>query len=130
MELLAKVKDVFTISERGVVVAIEFISQTGEVRVGDRARLQNSDGTTIDTHVRAVEFLCNPGSHYHPRTPCQTGLMLGAEIYIFPEELTPSRNEQTPVSASQIGLGKSPYFPYNYSLSKEELAPPEWVCRE
>ena len=56
--------------------------------------------------------------------------MLGAEIYIFPEELTPSRNEQSPVSASQIGLGKSPYFPYNCSLSKEELAPPEWVCRE
>ena len=110
MELLAKVKDVFTISGRGVVVAIEFISQTGKVRVGDRARLQNSDGTTIDTHVLAVEFVCNPGSHYHPRTPCQTGLMLGAElekdkiqlgaeIYIFPEELTPSRNEQSPVKS-------------------------------
>ena len=103
MEPLAKVIDVFTITGRGVVVAIEFVSQTGKVKIGDKARLRNSDGTTIETHIRGVEFLCNPGGHYHPRTPCQTGIMLdaeigkdriqlGAEIYVYPEEQTLCKN--------------------------------------
>jgi hypothetical protein len=123
MELFARVKDVFTISGRGVVVPIQFISQDGKIRVGDRVCLKNPDGTAHETHVRGVEFLCSPGTH--PRKPCQTGLMLelelrkenilpDAEIHIFPEVQMHRTNEK---SACQIWLGNPALFPYNYSLS-------------
>jgi hypothetical protein len=97
MDLLAKVKDTFAISGRGIAVVIEFVSESGKIRVGDRVFLKNPDGSAHDTQVRGVEISCSPGTQYHPRKPCQTGLMLGAElskedilanaeIYVFPDE--------------------------------------------
>jgi hypothetical protein len=99
MELFAKITDSFSIEGRGLVVTIEFISQTLKVRVGDKARLKTPDGRTSETNIRGVEFGCGPNSRgitaflLSPETT-KADVPQDTEVWLFPEEQAPRPGPQ------------------------------------
>ena len=57
MELVAKVSESFRITGRGTALALEFVSQTWKLRVGDRVQLKAPQGETYDAVIRGIEHL-------------------------------------------------------------------------
>ena len=65
MLFVSKVKDVFQITGRGVVIVLdrETWVPDAKIRNADRIQLRTPDGRTLDTEITSIEFLS--GSKVH-----------------------------------------------------------------
>lgn len=57
LELVARVGDVLRITGRGVVLALDFASQTAKVQVGDLVQLKSADGTITESKIHGISHL-------------------------------------------------------------------------
>jgi hypothetical protein len=64
MVFVSKIKDVFAISGRGVVIALDRGTWAPDVtiRKNDAIQLRAPDGKTLDTKIVSIEFLRGPGA--------------------------------------------------------------------